>query len=145
MAGRFLYGDSEPFPGGYDFLAALQRYVAAASRGLALVHEADELERSLGDRAHDHLQAIEAIQAFFAGISDLVAERTARSGAPQIVGPYASHLLETIDTLSQQARQSRAKELDGASVEATSRIRERRAEIRKVVADYLLTDPLPVL
>lgn len=145
MAARFLYGDSEPFPGGYDFLDALKQFVAASSKALALAHEADELERTLGDRAQEHLHALEAIQIFFNGLGDLIAERAARSGAPQIVGPYASQLLEAVDAIGASARAARAKELDGASVEVTSRIRERRSEVRKVVADYLLEDPLPVV
>jgi hypothetical protein len=145
MAARFLYGDSEPFPGGYDFLAALRQYVTAAAQALALSHEADELERSLGDRAQEHLYAIEAIQAFFTSVSDGIAERAARSGAAQIVGPYASELLEQAERISAHAKALRAKELDGTSGEVTAKIRERRAQIRSVVADYLLTDPLPVL
>lgn len=144
MGGRFLYGDSEPFPGGYDFLAALKQFVAAASRSLVLAHEADELERSLGDRAHEHLYAIETIQAFFSGLGDVIAERAARSGSPQIVGPYASQLVEQVEALGAHAKALRSKELDGASVEVTSRIRERRAEIRRVVSEYLLSGPLPI-
>lgn len=145
MAARFLYGDSEPFPGGYDFFAALRQYVTAVAQALALSHEADELERSLGDRAQEHLYAIEAIQAFFSSVSDGIAERAARSGAAQIVGPYASELLEQADRIGANAKALRAKELDGTSGEVTAKIRERRAQIRSVVADYLLTDPLPVL
>lgn len=144
-APRFLYGDSQPFAGGYDFLAALRQFVTAASRALALGHEADGLESSLGDRAQEHLYAIDAIQSFFGSVSDAITERAARSGAPQIVGPYASELLERVEALAAQAKAGRARELDGASAEVTAKIRERRAEIRKVVAEYLLTDPLPVL
>jgi hypothetical protein len=145
MGGRFLYGDSEPFPGGYDFLAALRQFVAASSRALVLAHEADELERSLGERAQEHLYAIETIQTFFTGLGDLIAERAARSGSPQIVGPYAAQVVEHVEAVGAHARALRSKELDGASVEVTSRIRERRAEIRQVIADYLLSGPLPVL
>lgn len=145
MAGRYLYGDSEPFPGGYDFLAALRVFVQASSKALLLAHEADELERSLGERAQEHLHALEAIHVFFAGAGDLIIERAARSAAPQVVGPYASQIADQIEALGAQARLARTKELDGASGEVTSRIREKRAEIRKVVSDYLLADPLPTL
>jgi hypothetical protein len=145
MGGRYLFGDSEPFPGGYDFLAALRQFVQASSKALVLAHEADELERSLGDRAQEHLYAIETIQAFFAGLSDYVVERAARSGSPQIVGPYASQVVENIEALSAHARALRSKELDGASVEVTSRIHKQRTEIRQVVGEYLLTGPLPIL
>jgi len=42
---RFLYGDSEPFPDTYDFLATLRAFVSCASEVLALEHEADLTER----------------------------------------------------------------------------------------------------
>lgn len=145
VAGHFLYGDSEPFPGGYDFLAALRKFVGASSRALTLAHEADELERTLGDRAQEHMHAIDALQAFFDGLGDVIAERAARSGAPQTVGPYASQLLDQVEVLAAKAKASRAKDLDADQVDVTSRIRERRAEIRAVLSEYLLGDPLPVL
>ncbi len=145
MGSRFLFGDSEPFDGGYDFLAALRRFVQASSRVWALSHVADELERTLGDRAHEHLHAIDALQVFFDGLNDAITERAARSGASQLVGPYASQLLEYVEALAAKARASRAKDLDVDQVAATSKIQEKRAEIRSVLAEYLLADPLPVL
>jgi hypothetical protein len=145
MPPRFLYGDSQPFPGGYDFLAALKQYVAAAAQALALTSEADELERSLGDKAQEHLYAIEALQAFFESVESAISDRTARSGAAQIVGPYATELLTASEQIHARAKSLRARDLDGASGEVTARIRERRAQIRAVIADYLLHDPLPVL
>lgn len=144
MGTRYLYGDSEPFPEGFDVLVALRAFVRASSRMLALAYEADELERSLGERAQEHLHAIDALQAFFSGVGDVIAERAARSGAPQAVGPYASQLLEQVEALSAKARAARAKNLDADQVDVTSRIRERRAEIRAALSEYLLGDPLPV-
>ncbi|MCA9616386.1 MAG: hypothetical protein KC586_26700, partial [Myxococcales bacterium] len=61
----YLFGDSSPFPDGHDFLAQLRTFVKAASRALLLAHEADQLEQNLGDRAQEHLHAIEALQGFF--------------------------------------------------------------------------------
>lgn len=145
MGTRFLFGDSEPFPDGFDFLGALRKFVAASSRTLTLSYEADELERSLGDRAQEHLRAIEALQAFFDGLSDAITERAARSGAPQLVGPFASQLVDDVEALAEKARRSRAKDLDAEQVDAAARIRERRVEIRSVISDYLIADPLPVL
>ncbi|AKF05467.1 hypothetical protein [Sandaracinus amylolyticus] len=144
MGARFLYGDSEPFPDGFDFLSALRSFVRASSRVLALAYEADELERSLGERAQEHLHALEALQAFFNGLGDVIAERAARSGAPQVVGPYASQLLDQIDALSAKARAARAKDLDADQVEVAARIRARRSELRAALAEYLVSEPLPV-
>lgn len=141
----YLYGDSQPFPDGYDFLAELRAFVAAASEALKLAHEADQLEQSLGDRAQEHLHAIEAIQSFFENVTNLVADRAARSGAPQIIGPYARQLLQQVDAIGAQAKQGRAHDLDADSMNVTSSIHELRATLRSVLSKYLLTDPFTTL
>lgn len=145
MGARYLYGDSHPFPDGYDFLQDLRRFVGAASRALAITHEADELERSLGERAAEHLHATEAIGAFFDTVAHAVGDRAARSGAPKVIEPYARELLATIDAMGNRARASLAQNLDADQVGVTTRIRERRAELKQVLSEYLLTDPLPTL
>jgi hypothetical protein len=103
MAGRFLYGDSEPFPGGF-VLTTLRSFVTSSAKVLALQHEADELERSLGARAQEHTQALESITSFFQQVSDLIAERAVRSPAPQVIGPYAAQLMEFTEELEREAR-----------------------------------------
>ncbi len=139
----YLYGDSSPFPAGYDFLSELKTFVRAASRALLLAHEADQLEQNLGERAQEHLHAIEAAQAFFDQVTALVADRAARAPAPQLVGGYAQEILGYVEKLSAQAKQARAEHLDAESVAATQAIGSRRAELRTVLAEYLLADPLP--
>lgn len=145
MGARYLYGDSEPFPDGYDFLQDLSRFVGAASRALAISHEADELERSLGERASEHLHATEAIQAFFDAVAHGVGDRAARSGAPKVVEPYARELLAAVEAMAGRARANLTQNLDADQVGVTTRIRERRAELKSVLSEYLLTDPLPML
>lgn len=144
MGARYLYGDSQPFPDGYDFLTELRLFVQAASQALSLSEEADSLEYSLGERAQLHLHAVEAVQGFFEQVTELVADRAARSGAPQTVGPWARKILEHVDAVSSEAKAAFAQDLDQNQVDVTSRIRELRAQLRRVLGDYLLKDPLPV-
>lgn len=144
MAPQYLYGDSEPFPEQYDFLAALRAFVTCASRALALQYEADELERSLGEQAQYNLYNMEALQKFFSGLVDVVSERAARSAAPQAVGPYANKLIEQIEGYADQARALRAKDIDDNQLRVTSAIRDKRTEMREVLSTYLLGEPLPV-
>ncbi|MFK7991973.1 MAG: hypothetical protein AB8I08_38505 [Sandaracinaceae bacterium] len=138
-----LFGDSQPFEGGYDFLAELRAFVRAASQVLVLAHQADELEQNLGDRAQAHLHAIEAIQAFFDHVQEGVTDRAARSAAPTLIAPFAKELLQQVEAIGARAKQSRANDLDADSVAVTSSIRDKRTELRSVMAAYLLTDPLP--
>jgi len=144
MAPQYLYGDSEPFPEQYDFLAAIRAFVTCASRALELEYEADGLERSLGEQAQSNLYNLEALQKFFSGLVDVVSERAARSAAPQAVGPYANRLIEQIEGFADQARASRAKDIDDNQLRVTSAIRDKRAEMRDVLSTYLLGEPLPV-
>ncbi|MGE0787341.1 MAG: hypothetical protein AB7S26_16835 [Sandaracinaceae bacterium] len=139
----YLYGDSHPFDGGFDFLTELRQFVKASSRALLLAHEADALEQSLGERAQEHLHAIEALQTFFDNLTNLISDRAARSGVPQIVGPYAREIMQAVESTGQRARAARAHDLDADQVDVTSKIGERRTELRAVLAEYLLTDPLP--
>ncbi|MCB9598155.1 MAG: hypothetical protein H6719_35910 [Sandaracinaceae bacterium] len=141
----YLYGDSQPFEGGYDFLAELRGFVHAASEALVLAHEADALEESLGERAQEHLHAIEALQTFFDNVYRGVADRAARSAAPALVAPYAQDLLAQIESMGQRAKQSRAHHLDADSVKVTSSIHQKRSDLRDVLATYLLGDPIPTL
>ena len=144
MTGLYLYGDSQPFPGGYDVLTELRLFVQASSRALVCSHEAELLEESLGERAQGHLHAIEALQGFFDSLIEVVGDRAARSGVPQLVGPYAQEILANIERVGAEARAMRAKDLDADQVDVTSQIRDRRSELRKVLSEYLLNDPLPI-
>ncbi|MCB9635436.1 MAG: hypothetical protein H6721_25230 [Sandaracinus sp.] len=141
----YLFGDSSPFPDGHDFLAQLRTFVKAASRALLLAHEADQLEQNLGDRAQEHLHAIEALQGFFDAVTASIADRAARSGATQLVGPHARELLEHVERVAAHARQTRAQHLDADSVGVTTQIRDKRTELRDVLSKYFLADPLPTL
>lgn len=144
MAPRYLYGDSEDFPGGTDFLAELRQFVAAASKALALGHEADELEVSLGARAQESVAAMDTLQSFFDGISATISERAALWAAPQIVAPHAQKLLDHVASLAEQARSGYTRDLDAAQVDVAARIAECRTKARDAIADYLLHAPLPV-
>ena len=141
---RYLYGDSQPFPNGYDFLTELRQLVGAASQALALSNEAEELEHSLGDRAQEHLHAIEALQSFFDGLAEAIADRAARANASNLVMPYARELLQQVEAMSERARAGRAQNLDADQVDVTSHIRDRRTQLRSVLSAYLLTDPLVI-
>lgn len=143
MARVYLYGDSEPFPESHDFLATVRSFVTCASRCLRLADEADALERSLDAAAQENLRAIEALASYFNGLVELIGERAVRSGAPHIVGPYANKLIEGVESMAATARSARGSELDASALRATDDIREKRDEIRRVLAEWLGQDTLP--
>lgn len=144
MAGRYLFGDSEPFPETYDFLAALRGYVGCAAQCLALEHEADLLERSLGEQAQSTLRAQAALEGYFEQMTELASERAVRSPLPAVVGPFANQLVAAIEAMRDAATKGRAQELDAASQRATGEIRQKRDEMKKVLSAWLAGDPLPI-
>lgn len=144
MTNRFLYGDSEPFPETYDFLASLRAYVSCAAQCLALEHEADLLERSLGEQAQSNLRAQAALEGYFAAMMELASERAVRSPMPAVVGPFANQLIEHIEGLSAHATKGRAEELDATTMRAMADVRQQRDEMKKALSAWLTADPLPV-
>jgi len=141
---RYLYGDLEPFPATHDVLATLRTFVTCAARCLQLVDEADVLEHSLDAAAQDNLRAFEALSVYFAGLVEVIDERAMRSGAPEIVGPYANRLADTVEKMAEQARAARGNALDASALQVTNDIRGKRDEIRRVLAEWLVSDPLPL-
>jgi hypothetical protein len=141
---RYLFGDSEDFPGGTDFLTELRQFVAAASKALALAHEADELERGLVTRGQEHTIAVETLFAFFDGISATISERAANWANPHLVAPYAVKLIEAVASIGHQARAGRTQELDSNQAAATARIEECRAKMREALEEYFIASPVPV-
>lgn len=141
---RYLYGDLEPFPASHDVLATLRTFVTCAARCLQLVDEADELEHSLDAAAQENLRAFEALSGYFAGLIEVIDERAMRSGAPEVVGPYANRLAESVEKMAEQARALRGNALDANALQVTNDIRGKRDEIRRVLAEWLVGDPLPL-
>jgi hypothetical protein len=142
---RYLYGDSDSFPNGFDVLASVRGFVEAASRSLALMGEADELEREVGKLTQQHIQELEALEAYFEGVVQVVAERAARAPNPDVVAPVARDLVEHVKSMASDGRERRARELDANQGEIAARVRASRQALREVISHYMLSDPLPVL
>ena len=87
-------------------IATLRAFVSCASEVLALEHEADLTERSLGEKAQANLRAQAAIEGYFANMIELAGERAVRSAMPALVGPYANQLIEQMEAISKAAAAS---------------------------------------
>lgn len=141
---RYLYGDSAPFPLGYDFLATLDGFLAAATRIVRLefasrdasigVDEAGRL-RGIGqgelDRFHDVVMM--AIRA----ASDEMRHPSALEFSRQLE-EFASRYVD-----DGRQKMTAANEQDLARVRGESQTR--LAEQRVILAQFLKTVQLPVL
>jgi hypothetical protein len=142
---RYLYGDSDSFPNGFDVLASVRAFVEAASRALALMGEADELERDVGKLTQQHIHELEALEAYFEGVVQMVAERAARAPSPDVVAPVARELAEQVRAMASDRRERRARELEASQGDIAAKVRASRQALREVISHYTLSDPLPVL
>ena len=141
---RFLYGDSAPFPLGYDFLATLDAFMAAATRIVRLefatrdaILGAEESARLRGvgqdalDRFHD--MVLMAVQAAGSEMKHPHAEEFSRQ-----LTHYASSYAE-----QERQRMTVANDQDQARIraDAEGRVREQRAAL----SQFLKAVRLPVL
>lgn len=61
---RFLYGDSAPFPLGYNFLATLEIFMTTATRIVQLEQESRDLSRLTDESAQIRVKGLEALEQF---------------------------------------------------------------------------------
>lgn len=144
MEARYLYGDSDVFPDGYDVLRALRGFVEAASQALVLMSELDAIERDATARTDQHVRDIEALSSFYDGVVNMVAEQAARSPTTDLVAPVARDLVDHVEAMEIERRERRARDLEGEQARLAARARERREALGRVVSHYLHRYPPPV-
>jgi hypothetical protein len=141
---RFLYGDSAPFPLGYNFLATLEVFMTTATRIVQLESEARELTRQADELANGRMKGLEALDQFHNVVMRAVrdtAQKVQHAHAleyAQKVAEFASHYTEehrrtTMGASERESAQCRA--------ENERRILEQRAQLES----FLKQAKLPIL
>lgn len=141
---RFLYGDSAPFPLGYNFLATLEVFMTAATRIVQLESDAREVTRQTEELAAGRMKGLEALDQFHTVVMRAVqdtAQKVQHAHAleyAQKVAQFASsyvdeHRRATIGASEREAMQCRT--------ENDRRVAEQRAQLE----GFLKVVRLPVL
>lgn len=141
---RFLYGDSAPFPLGYNFLTTLEAFMTAATRIVQLEHDNRSVARQAEDLAQNRLKGLEALEQFHAVVMRAVtdtAQKVQHAHAldyAQRVSEFASHYVDehrrtTLAANEREAAQGRAEN------------ERRTAEQRAALEVFLKVARLPVL
>ncbi len=139
---RFLYGDTEPFPPQYDFLAALEAFMTNASRAVQLDAEVRGLREAAAAVEAKRAKSVEALAAFhqtrmrsLAQALPIDAEEPSRDYVRRL-SELAASIVDTVNAASAQASELARQQLN-------AEVDRRRGEIRASVAAFLRVLRLP--
>jgi hypothetical protein len=141
---RFLYGDSTPFPLGYNFLTTLEAFMNAATRIVQLEVESTTLSKQRDEVAQGRLKGLESLESFHNVVMRAVQD-TASKVQHQNTLEYARGLADYATRYIEENRRKilAANERDIAQLRADG---DRRAgEMRAYLEAFLKVARLPVL
>lgn len=141
---RFLYGDSSPFPLGYDFLASLEVFMTAATRIVQLEHEALELTRQAEDLAAGRVKSLEALEQFHSVVMRAVQE-TAQKVQNVHALEYAQKVGQFASSFVEEHRRSSQSTNEREATQARADTNRRRLEQRQQLESFLKVGRLPIL
>ena len=140
---RYLFGDSAPFPAQYDFLVALEAFVANAARAVQLDAEVRDLRDAGRAAAQARSHALEALDSFH--------ERTLRALEPTVIAEgealtleYARHVSDNALHVVEEIKRTAALTTASEHASMQAEIERRHAEIRTSLAAFLTMVRLPV-
>src|SRR5207248_6749661 len=129
---RFLYGDSAPFPLGYNFLATLEAFMTASTRIVQIEAESKQLSRQIDQVAAGRVKGLEALEQFHTIVMRAVQD-TAQKVQHQHALDYASKVAEFALQYVDEHRRATlgANERESAQVrqESDRRVSEQRAQL----------------
>ncbi|HEY8073633.1 MAG TPA: hypothetical protein VIF62_05980 [Labilithrix sp.] len=129
---RFLYGDSAPFPLGYNFLATLEAFMTAATRIVQVESESKQIGRQIDQVAASRVKGLEALEQFHTIVMRAVQD-TAQKVQHQHALDYASKVAEFALQYVDEHRRATlgANERESAQLrgENDRRVGEQRAQL----------------
>ncbi len=141
---RFLYGDSTPFPLGYNFLTTLEAFMASATRIVQLDTEARALARQTEDAAQGRLRGMDALEQFHNVVMRAVTE-TAQKVQHAHALEYARRVSEFASGYVEEHRRTVAAASEAEAQQCHADNDRRMGEQRMALDRFLKAARLPVL
>ncbi len=139
---RYLYGDSSPFPHGYDFLATLETFMTTATRVVQLSMNATNVEDAADQGLLARMKELEQIEQFHAGTVEALGD-AAKESPSSLVREYAGRVIESaIRTLAENKARTQSdneREQQGAAIIAQTA----KKEIGQHLDHFMRTVRLP--
>lgn len=147
---RYLYGDSTPFPLGYNFLTTLEAFMAASTRIVQLDVEGAIIAKQRDELAQNRVKGLEALEQFHNVVMRAVqdtAQKVQHQHAleyARAVAEYATHYIEEHrrNTLASNERES--LQLRGDSDRRASEMRAQLEAFLKVARFPILKTKLSI-
>jgi len=140
---RFLYGDSTPFPLGYNFLATLEAFMTAATRIVQLEQESRELSRQAEELAQNRVKGLEALEQFHTVVMRAVQD-TAQKVKHAHALEYASRVADFASRYVEEHRRTTLGSSERESAQCKTENDRRTVEQRKLLDGFLKVAKLPV-
>lgn len=141
---RFLYGDSAPFPLGYNFLATLEVFMTAATRIVQLESDARELTKQTEDLALGRVKGLEALEQFHTVVMRAVQD-TAQKVQHAHALEYAQKVAEFASRYTEEHRRATLAASERENVQCRTENERRISEQRAQLETFLRAARLPVL
>lgn len=129
---RFLYGDSAPFPLGYNFLQTLEAFMAAATRIVQLEQESKQLARQIEQVAAGRVKGLEALEQFHTIVMRAVqdtAQKVQHQHALDYAAKVAEFALHYVDEHRRATLGANERETNQLRTENERRVGEQRAQL----------------
>jgi hypothetical protein len=140
---HYLYGDSTPFPLGYNFLMTLEAFMTASTRIVQLDLEGTTLAKQREDLAQNRVKGLEALEQFHNVVMRAVKDTAAKVhhqhalGYARAVADYATHYIE-------EHRRSTLTTNEHESIQLRTDNDRRGTEMRAQLEAFLKVARLPV-
>jgi hypothetical protein len=141
---RFLYGDSAPFPLGYNFLATLEVFMTAATRIVQLETDSRELTRQAEELAAGRVKGLEALDQFHTVVMRAVQD-TAQKVQHAHALEYAHKVAQFASAYVDEHRRVTIGASERESMQCRTENERRIAEQRQQLEGFLKVAKLPVL
>lgn len=141
---RYLFGDSTPFPLGYNFLSTLEAFMAAATRIVQLDHEAKQIAKQAEEVGAHRVKGIEALEQFHHVVMRAVqdtAQKVQHAHALEYARRMGEFAANYVEDYKRNTLASNEHEQKQARTEADRRLAEQRTRLET----FLKVARLPVL
>jgi hypothetical protein len=141
---RFLFGDSTPFPLGYNFLATLESFMATATRIVQRENETASSRSSIEVTAANRVKGLEALEQFHNVVMRAVQD-TAQKVQHTHALEYAQRVAEYASQYVEEHKRSTLQANERESMQLRAEHDRRTAEQRQQLEIFLKVAQLPIL
>jgi hypothetical protein len=141
---RYLYGDSTPFPLGYNFLTTLEAFMGAATRMVLLDLEAAQMLKQRDEIAQNRVKGLEALEQFHTVVMRAVQD-TAQKVQHQHALEYARNVADFATRYIEEHRRNTLASNERELIQLRGDVDRRGGEMRAQLEAFLKVSRLPVL